>query len=268
MHQTNQQAYADIVRFLQAYRDNPGASDDVLLRTTELRASQLNQALDSWSVGLDMQQLKHYLGRQYIRQQFAAGLDAMYTSNPAGNARSVKLQVLTRAEYWQQADGMCLRYGIVDTPFGNALLGFTERGLCHLTLHDACDDPEAVLRPRWAVDQFASDQAAAASYAQRLFGGQQPAGNMPAWIYGSDFQLRVWQALMQLPSGKLLNYQQLAALVDAPRAARAVGTAMAKNRLSWLIPCHRVLRQSGEFGEYGGGAERKMAMVAYEAHQI
>lgn len=265
MHQVEQPFYPHVIRFIRACQNKPHASDDELCLKLGLSLDEFNVLLARWAGDMDVTQLRYFLTRQYTRQQFALGEDAMRSSNPPGNGAMLNFTAYSSLEFWQKAHDLCLKYGVVDTIFGQVLLGFTAEGLCHLTFHDVCDDPMAILYPRWAVGRYVRDQVAAESFAERIFNFDAGTEKIPAWTYGSDFQLKVWQTLLQLPSGCLVNYQQLAAQAGSPRAARAAGSAMANNHLSWLIPCHRVLRQNGDFGEYGGGVERKMALVAYEA---
>lgn len=259
MNKASQQAYPYIVGFIRQHVASSMSSDDV-----EWDKAQLNVRLAEWS-GMDVDELHHYLSRDYTCQQLQFAVDMMNASDHQSHADYVQLKALSIAEFKAQSSDLRIQFGVVETEFGKVLLGFTEAGICHITFHDDCDDPETFLRKRWPVAGFDVNEAMAQQYATQLFGSTAVKQEIPAWTYGTDFQIKVWRTLMRLPSGGLINYQQLATLSGAPRAARAVGSAMAKNHLSWLIPCHRVLRQSGDFGHYGGGPERKMAMVAYEA---
>lgn len=262
------QAYPRIIRFIQQHmpptksmRENPMPDDD-------FDEAHMHGLLAQWAAGATPEQIKHYLSRAYTRQQLQSAVQAINAPEHPGNAAYVQLKTCSTSEFQRQSAQFNMHYGMVDTPFGNALIGFTQDGICHLSFHDVSDAPETHLRQRWPTGKLSRDSANAQSYVEQIFQSSGAPKPIPAWTYGTDFQIRVWRALMQLPSGGLMTYQQLAAQAGAPGAARAAGSAMANNRLAWLIPCHRVLRQSGDFGQYGGGTERKMAMVAYEAARL
>jgi len=159
------------------------------------------------------------------------------------------------------ADGP-LAYGVTTSPFGEALWGFTVAGLCHLSLHDAGVDPCAILRVRWPAYHYQARQAQAEALLDAAL--CSTASPIQAWVSGSAFQVQVWRALLQIRPGELVSYQQLAQRIGQPKAARAVGSAVGKNPIAWLIPCHRVIRQSGEYGQYHWGRARKAAMIAAE----
>jgi AraC family transcriptional regulator of adaptative response/methylated-DNA-[protein]-cysteine methyltransferase len=155
-----------------------------------------------------------------------------------------------------------LEFGVTISPFGDALWGFTAAGLCHASLHDACIDPRKTLQDRWPGYQFqANSQKAEAILTAVLHPTTQP---IVAWASGTAFQMQVWQALLQIRAGELISYQQLAEQIGKPKAARAVGNALGKNPLAWLVPCHRVVHQSGKLGHYHWGRKRKAAMIQAE----
>ncbi len=155
-----------------------------------------------------------------------------------------------------------VRYGRAPTPFGEALLGGTAEGLCLLCFPPAGADDAAIVRDYHPDAQPEADPEAAATLAAQLFEGD---GAPRAWASGTPFQLRVWRTLAALPPGRVIGYGALAAQAGNPRAARAVGTAMAVNPLAWLVPCHRVVRSDGALGRYRSGMVRKAAMLGWEA---
>lgn len=155
-----------------------------------------------------------------------------------------------------------LEYGVTCSPYGIALWGFTSAGLCHVSLHDVCADPPAILRQRWSGYTCRLHQAQADALSAQA--GNPDAPPIIAWAVGTALQIRVWQALLQLRPGELISYQQLAERVGHPDAVRAVGTAVGKNPIAWLIPCHRVIRKNGDIGQYHWGAARKQQMIQAE----
>mgnify|MGYP001803239402 CR=1 FL=1 len=158
-----------------------------------------------------------------------------------------------------------LEYGVTDSPYGAALWGFTNAGLCHLSLHDPEPEPITILQKRWPGYTCQQHQAQAKALStQAEHPGAPP---ITAWAVGTELQNQVWQTLLQLKSGELVSYQWLAQQIGRPDAVRAVGTAVGKNPIAWLIPCHRVIRKNGDTGQYHWGAARKKQMIQAEKAQ-
>jgi AraC family transcriptional regulator of adaptative response/methylated-DNA-[protein]-cysteine methyltransferase len=155
-----------------------------------------------------------------------------------------------------------IRYGIHASPFGSLLLAVSEQGVCDLSFNETPD--VQALAARWPRAQITADPAITAPIAAQLF--TTPLTSPPALhLHGSPFQLIVWQALRQIPLGAVCSYSDLAASINRPSAARAVGQAVAANCIAWLIPCHRVIRKNGAIDGYRWGNARKQAMLAWEA---
>lgn len=201
-------------------------------------------------------------------------LDAALGSGLSGPGRLHDLCVILEAaspgEVKSGGEGWTITAGFADSPFGRCLIGESPRGLCHLSFVDAGDGAAALaaIREHWPRARLLHDDASAARVAGEIF---EPRGERPArpalraFVKGTPFQVRVWRALLQVPPGTLVSYGRLAASLDKPAAARAVGTAVGRNPLAWLIPCHRVIRETGVIGEYRWGAVRKRAMMAWES---
>ncbi len=181
-----------------------------------------------------------------------------------------ELDAISTREAAAERTGRVIGYGEADTPYGSAAIGFTWRGVCHLSFLPVGGRAEDVLRAAWPEAQLTERRETAEELLGRIFSDPEVAAREPlrAWVLGSEFQVRVWQALVTLPGGHLWSYAELAARAGSPGAARAVGSAMASNPLAFLIPCHRVLRQNGEVGRYGGGSVRKALMIAREAAHL
>jgi len=157
-----------------------------------------------------------------------------------------------------------------ETPFGRALIATTARGICGLRFID--DERAGIerLRRQWPGAELRPSPAATAPVAERLFGplASRSGGALALLVKGSNFQVKVWRALLDLPFGSLVTYGSIATRIGAPSTARAVGTAVGANPVAWLIPCHRVIRESGALGGYRWGVERKAAMLGWEAARI
>jgi len=196
-------------------------------------------------------------------------LDVAYESGLSGPGRlhdlTVNVHALTPGEMNRRGEGVALRYGFHESPFGDCLIVVTDRGVCGLGFADP-DGRNAVLADllgRWPLATARRDDASVAETARRIFAGRRPGATLH--VSGTNFQVRVWEALLRVPEGALVTYSDLARAVGKPKAARAVGSAVALNPVSLLIPCHRVIRSTGTFGSYRWGRERKKMIVAWES---
>lgn len=181
----------------------------------------------------------------------------------------ITTEAVTPGEYKSRGAGLEIRYGIHPSPFGKCLLALTPRGICHLSfLQSGEGDALDALAEDWSEASLTEDGKATASLAERIFGLgiARPEANPPLALHlrGTNFQLKVWEALLQIPPGAAATYEQIAARIGKPAALRAVGSAVGRNPIAYLIPCHRALRKTGEFGNYRYGAARKKAMLARE----
>lgn len=181
----------------------------------------------------------------------------------------VNLEAMSLGEFKAGGAGLQIRYGIHDTPFGQALIATTARGVCNLHFLDAIDEQtaEQILRLEWAKAEIIRDQQATQPlhsliFDPTVFRNQQP---LTLLVKGTNFQIQVWRALLSVPFGGITTYQTVADLIDRPTASRAVGNAIGSNPIGYLIPCHRVIRESGKLGGYRWGVERKTAILGWEA---
>jgi AraC family transcriptional regulator of adaptative response/methylated-DNA-[protein]-cysteine methyltransferase len=164
--------------------------------------------------------------------------------------------------------GLCIEWGLAESPFGRCSLGWNARGICHLAFHEANEHfaapPE--LRENWPHAEMHRDDRAARAHAKIIFNrAAPPAAALKAFVRATPFQLKVWRALLRLPEGGVASYRAIAEAVGAPKAARAVGAACGANAVAYLIPCHRVIRQTGVVEGYRWGTTRKRALLAWEA---
>jgi AraC family transcriptional regulator of adaptative response/methylated-DNA-[protein]-cysteine methyltransferase len=164
--------------------------------------------------------------------------------------------------------GWALLAGFTETPFGTCLIAESPRGICHLVFVEAEKHETAwkELQANWPNARLQRNDAAAEKIAAQIFARLPQRSHAPlrAFVRGTPFQLRVWRALLQIPAGRLTSYGRLAQALGNPKASRAVGSAVGANSLAYLIPCHRVIRETGVIGEYRWGQVRKRALVAWE----
>jgi AraC family transcriptional regulator, regulatory protein of adaptative response / methylated-DNA-[protein]-cysteine methyltransferase len=174
----------------------------------------------------------------------------------------VALEAVTPGEYQRRGDGLTIRYGFESSPFGEALIGRTDRGVCALSFPNDRDEGEAWLRHEWPGATFSDDRAGTRQVACEIF---EHGARVPLFVRGTNFQVQVWRALLAVPTGEASTYGRIAKAMGRPKAARAVGGAVGANRVAFLIPCHRVLRELGGTGGYRWGTMRKRAMLAWES---
>lgn len=182
----------------------------------------------------------------------------------------VTTEAVTPGEYKSRGEGLTIRYGIHPTPFGKCLIGMTDRGICHLGFIQTSEgDAIDALVADWNEAKMIEDNRATAKLVAPIFLlNEREQSPLHLHLRGTNFQLKVWEALLDVPTGAVATYQRLAAQIGQPSASRAVGTAVGHNPIAVLIPCHRVIRSLGEFGNYRYGAPRKMALLGWEQAQV
>jgi AraC family transcriptional regulator of adaptative response/methylated-DNA-[protein]-cysteine methyltransferase len=209
-------------------------------------------------------------GKRLLEQPRSV-LDAAYELGLSGSARLhdhfVTLEGVTPGEFRAQGEGLEICWGIHSSVFGYVFIAKTERGICRISFlgSDAADAELAELRSNWPGAEIARDDAATQSTADQLFvSGAQADEPIALFVPGTNLQIQVWRALLRIPSDALWSYQQVAEAAGVPTACRAVGSVIAKNPVAYLIPCHRVIRKTGEFGGFRWGQARKRTLIAWD----
>jgi AraC family transcriptional regulator of adaptative response/methylated-DNA-[protein]-cysteine methyltransferase len=178
----------------------------------------------------------------------------------------VTYEAMTPGDYKAQGAGLEIRHGIHDTPFGRMLVLMTARGICGLDFIDGGDDDALRdARARWPLSRFVEDAGAARGVVAQIFADSASKRPLRLLLRGTNFQVRVWSALMRVPSAAIVSYHDVARALGNPKATRAVGTALAHNPVAYLVPCHRVLRATGLFKTYKWTPTRRHALLAWEA---
>ena len=203
----------------------------------------------------------------------ASVLDASYEVGLSGPGRLHDLfvthEAMSPGEWKAGGEGLTVTYGFHPSPFGMALVMTTPRGLAGLALADAGKERSALrdMRARWPKARYVEDFAATATTARRIFDPAlwRPEQPLRVVLIGTDFEVRVWEKLLDIPMGKLVTYSDIATRVGDPKAARAVGAAVGKNPVCFVVPCHRVVGKSGDITGYHWGLTRKRAMLGWEA---
>lgn len=226
--------------------------------------------------GISPKQFLKHLGKEEAMIRLKQGqtvLDTAFDLGFSGPGRLHDLLVTTEAvtpgQARQSGHGVSMNYGFGDTPFGDALIAWTPRGIsflgfCHL--HGRKHSLSG-LSKQWPGVALTHRPDQANAQLQRVFGDKREK-HLQLWLKGSPFQLKVWEALLEIPPSVHCSYGQIARHLAIPRASRAVGTAISKNPISWLIPCHRVLTSMAKLGGYRWGIETKQVMIGFEAGQV
>ncbi|KIX15300.1 bifunctional helix-turn-helix domain-containing protein/methylated-DNA--[protein]-cysteine S-methyltransferase [Dethiosulfatarculus sandiegensis] len=183
----------------------------------------------------------------------------------------VNFEAVTPGEFKNKGAGLEISYGISDSPFGPCLQALTKRGICHLAFMSSSNEQEllAGLKNSWPGAKFVRDDHKAGEIAKTIFTlpAKRPDKPFNLLLKGTNFQIKVWQALLNIPSGFMVTYQDVAVWLGKPKAFRAVANAVAMNPVAYLIPCHRVIAKSGKIHKYRWGSQRKKALVGWEAAQ-
>ena len=224
--------------------------------------------------GVSPKRFLQFLTADYARALLSDSwtvLDAAYEAGLSGPGRLhdllVSVDAVTPGETRRRGAGVTIRHGVHDTPFGPAFLAATERGICalHFLDEEGAAAPLAALAARWEGATLIDDPGATSALAARVFEPGDGSGPVTLHLSGTNFQVKVWEALLRVPSGAITSYETLAERVGSPTAVRAVGSAVARNPIAYLIPCHRVIRKTGAFGEYRWGPARKRALLGWES---
>ncbi|MCA3246089.1 MAG: methylated-DNA--[protein]-cysteine S-methyltransferase [Azospirillum sp.] len=228
-------------------------------------------------VGVSPKKFQEYLGLDRAKAclaQAGSVLDAALEAGLSGPGRLhdmfVSHEAVTPGEFKRGGDGLDVAWGWADSPFGPALVMTSPRGICGLAF--AVGEGEAAkaeafadMRRRFPHARLREDAAAVRALAARIFDARAPKGQLKLLLHGSPFQVQVWRALLAIPPGALVAYDDIAAKIGKPTASRAVGSAVGANPISFLVPCHRVIRKSGAISHYHWGRPRKLAMIGWEA---
>ena len=261
--------YAVIAR---ALREIDAAGADLTLEALAARIglspAHFQRTFSQW-VGVSPKAYQQYLTLDHARDLLTRRFTVLETAQEAGLSGSgrlhdlfVKWEAMSPGEFATGGAGLVIRWGLALSPFGETVVMATDKGICGMgfTQEMWLDNTIEDLRRRWPAATFLRDDAAIAPLAAAAFG----AGETRLHLIGAPFQIKVWEALLAIPSGHVTTYSEIAGAIGHARAVRAVGTAVGRNPISFLIPCHRALRKSGGLGGYHWGLPVKRAMLAWE----
>lgn len=263
-----------VIRFLEEHRsEQPDL--DTLAHHVGLSRFHLQRMFSRWA-GITPKGFLKFLNLVHAKELLHAGESVLSTALDSGlsgpgrlHDLCVSLEAASPGEIRSGGRGWTISCGFAESPFGTCFVGENHRGVCHLSFvpSESAELAEEAIRSDWPNAELTWDDRVAASVAESAFvrsGNDGPHLPLKAFVRGTEFQVRVWRALLELPHGDVTTYSRVADSIGKPSATRAVASAIARNSLAYLIPCHRVIRETGVIGEYRWGAYRKLAMVAWE----
>jgi AraC family transcriptional regulator of adaptative response/methylated-DNA-[protein]-cysteine methyltransferase len=250
---------------------------DTIAAKVHMSPYHFQRIFTDW-VGISPKKFLQYLTLDHLKQKIkntenmiAAADEAGLSSQSRVNELFVKIEGVSPQQYKSGGAGLGIIYGYHASPFGLCFIAVAEKGICALKFidEDRTRDEFAVFTREWPQATLVHDPARTQRYIRKIF--QYPA-NPPAdlqlLVKGTDFQIKVWEALVDIPFGSVSSFQQVARLIGQPEATRAVGAAVAANSILYLIPCHRIITKDGKMGDYHFGKTRKMAMIGWESSQL
>ena len=274
------QDYYRIEKAIAYIKENAGQQPDIvdLAASVHLSGYHFQRMFSRWA-GISPKRFLQYLTKEYAKKLLRndrSVMDTAYDVGLSGGSRLhdlfVVCEAVTPGEYKREGEGLKIFYGCHPSPFGYCLLGATERGVCYLEFQvDGLKNPSIQgIQKRWPRAEITLKPKKSHALVKKIFNFKPASDNAPLHLYvkGSNFQIKVWEALLKIPLGNVVTYEDVARQIKMPKAARAVGNAVGQNPIPFLIPCHRVIRKMGDFGNYGGGKERKRAILGWEAARI
>lgn len=262
--------FAVVRRAIDLIDAGRGETLDTLATAMGMSEAHLHRVFSAWA-GVSPKRYRQYLALGHARQMLrdrAAVLEVAADAGLSGGGRLhdlfLRWEAMTPGDYARGGAGLTIRHATCDTPYGPAVAAVTDRGLCGLAFaaETGTEAARADLAARWPEATFVADPDSVGPVVEEA---TRPRGSGRLHLMGGPFQIKVWEALLSIPEGAVTTYAAIAAAIGHPAAVRAVGTAVGRNPVAWLIPCHRVLRRDGGLGGYHWGLPVKRAMLAREA---
>jgi len=267
----NYQRIEQAIQYLQENFQRQPELDEVADKV-HLSPFHFQRIFTEWA-GISPKKFLQYLTTGYLKENLKLSRNIEEAAAAAGLSSQSRvydlfttLEAVTPAEYRQRGSGIRIEYGFHATPFGDCLIGVTERGICWLSFIASDQDGRYALeemKASWYNSIFHEDQQLTKDFISQVFASESR-DKLNLFVKGTNFQVKVWEALLRIPPGGLTTYQDIARKVDNPKALQAVGSAVGSNTIAYLIPCHRVIRKDGILGEYRWNPIRKKSMIGWE----
>jgi AraC family transcriptional regulator of adaptative response/methylated-DNA-[protein]-cysteine methyltransferase len=268
------------IQYLEENFQHQPRLDDVA-ETVHLSPFHFQRLFTEWA-GISPKRFMQYLTVDFLKKRLTQSKNLTEVAESAGLSSQSRvydlfttLEAVTPEEYKKHGAGINIHYGFHETPFGTALIGITERGICWLSFIATDEDSINAIREmktHWHNSVFHQAQELTLSFAKKIFSNNSVVGvdtdhgieKLHMLVKGTNFQVKVWEALLKLPTGAVTTYQQIGESIGNPKAMQAVGSAVGSNHIAYLIPCHRVIRKDGILGEYRWNATRKKSIIGWE----
>ncbi|WP_061247603.1 bifunctional helix-turn-helix domain-containing protein/methylated-DNA--[protein]-cysteine S-methyltransferase [Leptospira noguchii] len=270
------QKIAEAIQFIQKNAISQPELDEVA-KSVNLSPFHFQRLFTEWA-GVSPKQFLQYItlqnAKSILSKPQATLFDAAFETGLSGTSRLhdlfVKIEGMTPGEFKNGGENLKVRYSFQKSVFGNYLIASTEKGICNLFFYDIPKEQiVSQLKEQWdradIIEQTDENQNRVIRFFDNTLNGNE---KIKLHLKGTEFQIKVWEALLKIPEGQLSSYSDIADWIGQENASRAVGTAIGKNPIGYLIPCHRVIKSTGGIGEYRWGSERKMAMIGWEASKV
>ena len=261
---------AEAIGFIRENFKSQPELDDVA-RKICLSPAHFQRLFTAWA-GVSPKKFLQYISIEYAKKVLKESTlsDAAYETGLSGTSRLydlfINIEGMTPGEYKNGGGNLSINYSFVESPFGDVIVAATPKGICHMAFTDNPTDALGILQEKFPNARYHQKVDAVQQNAIFIFTQDwNKLGEIKLHLKGTDFQLKVWKTLLDIPVGRLTTYGDIASKLNNPNASRAVGTAIGDNPVAFLIPCHRVIRSSGELGGYHWGCTRKAAIIGWEA---
>jgi len=268
----NYQRIEQAILYLEKNFHHQPELDDVAEKV-HLSPFHFQRLFTEWA-GISPKRFLQFLTVGFLKSKLSNAKNIIEAATDAGLSSQSRvydlfttLEGVTPQEYKLHGSGIHIDYGFHDTPFGIALIGVTERGICWLSFLATDEDPSFALenmKEHWHNSIFHHRQETTLGYIDSIFHSMNSEKKLHVFVKGTNFQIKVWEALLRLPLGEVTTYQNIAQQIKSPKAMQAVGSAVGSNHIAYLIPCHRVIRKDGILGEYRWDATRKKSIIGWE----
>ena len=273
-HSINYQRIEQAILYLEKNFQRQPELDEVAEKV-HLSPFHFQRIFTEWA-GISPKRFLQFLTVDYLKEKLERSRNLAEAAEDAGLSSQSRvydlfttLEAVTPQEYKQHGAGIKVEYGLHETPFGASLIGVTERGICWLSFLHTDEDPRReieLMKGHWHNSVFHQNQELTAAFIERIFNRSKSEGfeKLHVFVKGTNFQVKVWQALLSIPMGEVTTYQNIGMAIHSPKAMQAVGSAVGSNHIAYLIPCHRVIRKDGILGEYRWTSARKKSMIGWE----
>ena len=268
----NYQRIENAIRYLEENFQRQPELDEVAEKV-HLSPFHFQRIFTEWA-GISPKRFLQFLTVDFLKDKLAKTKNLIDAADAAGLSSQSRiydlfttLEAVTPQEYKERGSGIRIHYGFHETTFGTALIGVTERGICWLSFLQADEEPRRELeqmKTHWHNSVFSESLELTQKFIDQIFNRVDLKQPLHVFVKGTNFQIKVWEALLKIPMGSVATYQNIASTIKSPKAMQAVGSAVGSNHVAYLIPCHRVIRKDGILGEYRWSAARKKSIIGWE----